>query len=231
MEITCNRCHQAVPADSCYCPACGLPQLVYSSEGEAAVPPSSERWPEPVRDASSIDWKPGVRAALTLAVPAGLLSSGISPLGVLRVFWMLGAAAAAVVLYMRSQRSAWITIGAGARIGLVTGLIAAWLAFGVSGAGLFVARVVLHHGDQIDATWRDNVNASQQMTQQWLAQMNLPNDVAQASAQRNWMLSSEGHAGFETASLVWSCFLLVLFAVGGGALSARMQARRRRPEA
>src|ERR1700739_4190159 len=171
--------------------------------------------PEPVRDASSIDWKPGMRAALTLAIPAGLLSSGISPLGILRVVWMLGAATAAVLFYMRSQRPAWITIGAGARIGLVTGLMAAWLAFGVSGAGVFIARVVLHHGDQIDTAWRDNDTASQQMTQQWVAQMNLPNDAAQANAQRNWMLSPEGHAGFETAGLAWSCFRIVFFAVGG----------------
>ena len=115
-------------------------------EGEGAVPPASERWPEPVRDASSIDWKPGMRAALMLAVPAGLLSSGISPLSVLGIFWMAGAAAWAVMLYMRSQRPAWITIGAGARIGLVTGLIAGWVAFGVSGVGLFVLRVVSHQG-------------------------------------------------------------------------------------
>jgi hypothetical protein len=143
---------------------------------------------------------------------------------------MLGAAVAAVLLYMRSQRPAWITIGAGARIGLATGLIAAWLAFGVSGAGLFVSRVVMHQGDQIDTAWRDNVNTSQQMTQQWMGQMSLPNDAAQVNAQRNWMLSPEGHAGFEIAGLIWSCLLLVLLAVGGGALGARMEARRRRPE-
>ena len=230
MEITCNRCHQPVPADSCYCPSCGLPQLVYNIEGEGAVPPPSERWPEPVRDASTIDWKPGMRAALTLAVPAGLLSSSATPLSAFRVLWMLGAAIAAVLLYMRSQRPAWITIGAGARIGLVTGLLAAWLAFGVSATGLFVSRVVLHHGNEIDSAWRDNVNASQQMTQQWIAQMKIPNNAAQLAAQRNWMLSPEGHAGFETAGLIWSCLLLVLFAVGGGALGARMESRRRRPE-
>jgi hypothetical protein len=230
MEITCNRCHQSVPAESCYCPSCGLPQLVYSAEGESAVPPATESWPEPVRDASSIDWKPGMRAALALAVPAGLLSSGISPLSILGIFWMAGAAAWAVVLYMRSQRPAWITWGAGARIGLVTGLMAGWLAFGASGAGLFVLRVISHQGNQIDSTWRDSVEKSQQKTQQLLAQMNLPNDAAQANLQRNWMLSPEGHAGFETMGLVWNCTLLLLFAVGGGALGARMQARKRRPE-
>lgn len=232
MEITCNRCHQPVLAESCYCPTCGLPQLVYSAEGENGSPVAAERWPEAVRDASSIDWKPGMRAALALAVPAGVLSSGISPLSVLGIFWMAGAAAWAVILYMRSQKPAWITIGAGARIGLVTGLIAAWLAFGLDGTGLFVSRVFMHQGAQMDAQWHDLVDKDEQKTQEWMAQMGAPSDAIQQSInpQRNLMLSQEGHAGFETLGLAWGCSLMVLFAVGGGALSARMQARRRRPE-
>ena len=227
MEMTCSRCHQPVPADSCYCPACGLPQLVYSAE----LPSSSvERLPEAVRDASSIDWKPGMRAALMLAVPAGLLSSGISPVGALGIFWMAGAALWAVTLYIRGQRAAWITMGAGARIGLVTGLIAGWLAFGFSGTGLFVTRVVLHQGSRIDSEWREFVEKDQQLSQQWLSQMSVPTEAAQINAQKNWMLSPEGHAGFQTMGLVWDCVLLVLFACAGGALGARMLARRRRPE-
>ena len=229
MEMTCNRCHQPVPADSCYCPACGLPQLVYSAEA-GSIPPPSERWPEAVRDASSIDWKPGMRAALALAVPAGLLSSGISPVSLFGIFWMAGAAVWAVVIYMRSQRPAWITMGAGARIGLVTGLIAGWLAFGASGTGLFVNRVVMHQGGQIDSEWREFVDKDQQLSQQWLSQMSVPTQTAQLNAQRNWMLSPEGHAGFQTMGLVFDCLLLVLFAVAGGALGARMLARSRRPE-
>ena len=229
MEMTCTRCHQAVPADSCFCPACGLPQLVYSAEAGAVAAPA-ERWPEPARDASSIDWKPGMRAALLLAVPAGLLSSGISPVGALGIFWVAGAALWAVTLYVRSQRPAWITVGAGARIGLVTGLIAGWLAFGISGAGLFTTRVFLKQGGQIDSAWREFVEKDQQLSQQWLKQMSVPAEAAELNAQKNWMLSPEGHAGFQTMGLVWDCGLLVLFAAGGGAFGARMLARRRRPE-
>ena len=59
------------------------------------------------------------------------------------LFWMAAAAAWAVAIYVRGQRPAWITVGAGARIGLVTGLLAAWLAFSISGATLFVDRFVL----------------------------------------------------------------------------------------
>lgn len=233
MEITCNRCHQSVPAESCYCPACGLPQLVYSAEGDGAVPPASERWPEPARDAGSIDWKPGMRAALALAVPAGLLSSGVSPLSPLGIFWMAGAAAWAVMLYMRSQRPAWITIGAGARIGLVTGLIAAWVTFGVSGIWLFVERVFLHQSASIDVVYSAFLTTFQQRAQESMSGMSGP-DAAQAQAWltqvQKWLTSSEGHAGIWAFSIAVNCAFLVLFAVGGGALSARMQARRRRPE-
>ena len=229
MEMTCTRCHQPILAETCYCPACGLPQLVYSTEA-GSVPPSTEHWPEKARDASSIDWRSGMRVSLALAVPAGLLSSGISPLNALGIFWMAAAAAWAVTLYMRSQRPAWITVGAGARIGLVTGLIAGWVAFGISGAGLFATRVFLHQGGQIDSAWREFVQKDQDLSQQWLKQMSVPTEAAQLTAQKNWMLSPEGHAGFQTMGLVWDCGLLVLFAAAGGALGARMLARRRRPE-
>jgi hypothetical protein len=234
MEITCNRCHQFVPADSCYCPACGLPQLVYSADGDSGgVPAASERWPEPVRDASSIDWKPGMRAALALAVPAGLLSSGISPLSALGIFWMAGAAAGAVMLYMRSQRPAWITMGAGARIGLVTGLIAGWVTFGASGIWLFVQRVILHQAGQIDAVYTAFLDAFKQKANESMASMSAA-DAAQLqttfSQIQAWLTSPEGHAGVWAFSIAFNCAFLVLFAVGGGALGARMQARKRRPE-
>jgi hypothetical protein len=228
MEITCHRCHQAVPAQSCFCPNCGLPQLVYTAESTNGAS-QAETWTEGVRDAGSINWKPGMRAALALAIPAGLLSSGISPLSALGLMWMGLGAIWAVKLYMRSQKPAWITIGAGARIGLVTGVMAAWLAFGISGSALFVERVVFHHSSAIDSEWKDRVDKSQQLTQQWATQMGVA-DAAQTTAQRNWMLSPEGHAGFQVFGMAASCLFLVLFATAGGALGARLVGRSRRPE-
>jgi hypothetical protein len=232
MEITCTRCHQTIQAENCYCPACGLPQLVYAPDGAPgqALP---ERLNEPVRDASSVDWKPGLRAALLLAIPAGLLSSGLSPVGALGLFWMAAAAAWAVVLYVRSQKPAWITIGAGARIGLVTGLLAGWLAFSISGGTLFVERYMLHQSSQIDGEWKSRVDTSQQLTQQWTASMNTA-DAAQAQATKtqiqNFMLTPEGHAGFESFGFAINTIFLLFFAAGGGALGARLLARNRRPE-
>ena len=232
MEITCTRCHRTIEAENCYCPACGLPQLLYapdSAPGQA----QPERLNEPARDASSVDWKPGLRVALLLALPAGLLSSGLSPVGVFGLFWMAAAAAWAVVLYVRSQRPAWITIGAGARIGLVTGLLAAWLAFSISGGALFVERYALHQSSQSDGEWKSRVVASQQLTAQWTAGMAAA-DAAQAEAARAqiqaFMLSPEGHAGFESLGFAANAFFLLFFAAGGGALGARLLARNRRPE-
>ncbi len=228
MEITCTRCHRTVLDDTSYCPACGLPQLVYTTE-DSAGQAQPERGNDTVRDAGSVEWKPALRAALMLAVPAGLLSSGLSPLSIFGLFWMASAAAWAVMLYVRGQKPAWVTIGAGARIGLVTGLLGGWLAFRASGGALFVERFVLHQSSQIDAEWKARVDASQEMTQKLTAQMGV-GDEAQLLAQKAWMLSPEGHAGIEAFGYASNSVFLLFFAVAGGALGSRLLARARRPE-
>jgi len=234
MEMTCTRCHQTVQADSCYCPACGLPQLVYTAEGvPGQVAP--EQWNEAaVKDASTVDWKPALRAAVMLAVPAGLLSSMISPMGFLGLFWMAVAAAWAVVLYVRSQQPAWITIGAGARIGLVTGLLGAWLAFGISGGALFVQRYALHQSSDIDRLYKTLfLDTFQERTQQSISGMS-SSDAAQVQSQfaqlQTWMASPDGRAGMWALGFALNSMFLLFFAVAGGALGARILARKRRPE-
>ena len=228
MEITCHRCHQTVEAENCYCPTCGLPQLVYATDSPAAQA-QPEHWDETVRDAATIDWKPALRVALLMAAPAGVMCSMFSPLGLGGWILMAASAAWAVSLYMRSQRPAWLTIGAGARIGLVTGLLGAWLAFGISGGDLFVKRYLLHQSTQMDAEWKANVDLSQQLTQQWVTQMGMA-DSAQLQAQRNWMLSPEGHAGLAVFSFASNSIFIILFGIAGGATGARLRARSRKPE-
>jgi hypothetical protein len=206
---------------------------VYSAEG---VPGQAvaEPWNEAVRDASTIDWKPALRAALMLAVPAGLLSSMVLPMGFLGLFWMALAAAGAVMLYMRSQRPAWVTIGAGARIGLVTGLLGGWLAFGISGGALFMERFVLHQPTRIDGLYKSLfLDTFEERAQQSIAGM-APPDAAQVQTQlaqiQAWMLSPEGHAGIWAFGFAFNSAFLLFFAVAGGAIGARMLARNRRPE-
>ena len=222
MEITCTRCHQAIEADNCYCPTCGLPQLMYSAEGIPGQAPA-ERFTEPIRDASTVDWKQAMRAALALAAPAGLLCSLFSPVSIFGLLWMSVAAAWAVALYLRSQRPAWITIGAGARIGLVTGLIGGWVAAAASGATLWVMRFFLHQGKSLDDTWQTII--SDQVTRQWTS---AGVDVQTIALYKAWLLSPEGRAGSMLSAILLLVAALIFFAVGGGAVGARFQARQRR---
>jgi hypothetical protein len=151
------------------------------------------------------------------------------------MIWMAIAAAWTVALYMRrSQRPAGITLGAGTRIGLVTGLLAGWLAFGISGGALFVQRYLLHQSSQIDAEWKSRVVMSQQLAEQLTSGM-IPADAVQAQAVRAaqfqaWMLSPEGHAGMEVFQFATNVAFLLFFAAAGGALGARLLARTPKPE-
>jgi hypothetical protein len=224
METTCHRCHQTVLAENCYCPSCGLPQLVCATDSSAGQA-LSEPWDGVVRDASSIHWKPAMSASLKLAIPVGVLCTLLSPLGMSGLFWMAAAATWTVSLYLRSQKPAWITVGAGARIGLVTGLLGGWLAFAANGGLLFARRYLLHQSSQIDASWKEMIEESQQLT----ARMGFSN-AAQIQSQTASMLTPEGHAGYLTFRLFMYAVFMIAFAVAGGALGARMLGRSRQPE-
>jgi hypothetical protein len=225
MDITCNRCHQPVTDQNCFCPTCGLPQLVYLSE-DGETPAQAERWNEAAKDASQVEWKPALRAAMILAIPAGLLSCGSWPVGLLGLFWMAAAGAWTVSIYVRRQRPVWITMGAGARIGLVTGLLAGWLAFGTTGVAFYCNRFLLHEGKSFDDVWASMVN------QNFNPQLQAASENAQAMmAFRNMLLSPEGRAGLMLIGMLVIEIALLVFAAAGGALGARMMARTRHPEA
>jgi hypothetical protein len=224
MEITCTRCHQTVQAENCYCPVCGLPQLVYSADGSQGQG-QPDRWNEAVRDAGSVDWKPALRSAVMLAIPAGLFCSLFSPISILGLPLMAATAAWVVVLYVRRQRPAWITMGAGARIGLVTGILGGWTAAASTGVTLFAMRFWLHQGAFYDDLWQNLVN--QQMSQQWTT---MGVDAPTIALMKAWLLPPEGRAGWLLAAIALLTMALLLFAVAGGALGARLLARTRRPE-
>ncbi|MGD1105593.1 MAG: hypothetical protein ABR865_01005 [Terracidiphilus sp.] len=223
MEVTCSRCHQTVQPGDCFCPFCGLPQLVYTADGSAG-PGRPERAGEPVRDASTVDWKAALRLALMLAIPAGAVCSLFSPAGILGFPLMAAAGAWAVALYMRGRRPAWITIGAGARIGLVTGILGSWAAAFTSAVSLYAQRFWLHRGPAIDDAWLAQINLS---TQQ-LATMNF--DAQQIAMNRAIMLSPEGHAGYMLFTTAFLAVILLAVSVAGGALGARFLGRPRRME-
>jgi len=224
MEITCNRCRQTVQAENCYCPVCGLPQLVYAAD----LPPGQtvpEHWNEAVRDAGSVDWKPALRAILKLAIPAGVLCSMLSPLGIFGLFWMAAAATWAVALYLRSQRPAWITIGAGARIGVVTGLVGGWIAAATFAASLFAMRFFFHQGRLFDNFWQSQIG--EKFNQQLAAS---GQDAQTILLTKTLLNSPEGRGGMTLCVIFFMVLALVAFATAGGALGARMLGRTRQPE-
>jgi hypothetical protein len=225
MEITCNRCHQPVGAESCYCPACGLPQLVYTSDTNAG-PTQQEKLTEAVGDASAVRWRPALRAAMMVAIPAGLLSSGLSPVGTLGLFWMSAAAAWAVMIYVRGQQSAWITMGAGARIGSLTGLMAAWVALAATSCWLFAIRN-LGQGRIIDEMWQSRVT---QLSRQWQGMNPDPRTGAMMKSVLAWLPTSEARAGFFLLGMAMLAIAMLAFAAVGGALGARLLARSRRSQ-
>jgi hypothetical protein len=109
----------------------------------------------------------------------------------------------------------------------------AWLAFAVSGGALFVDRFVLHQSSQMDAVYKTYVDALRQQTHEKMAMMG-PADATEFRLElapfKAAILSPEGHAGIWAGSIAVSSLFLLLFAVAGGALGARLLARTRRPE-
>ena len=206
-----------------FCPTCGLPQLVYSAE-DGAENAQPARWDEAVRDASSVAWRPAMRSAFTLGLPAGVFCACLWPVGVISMFLMGVTGAWVVSLYMKAQRPAWITLGAGARIGLVTGLIGAWTASATCGMALFAMRYWFHQGGLFDNFWTRMVEV--QFTQQW---NNMGADAQTVATVKAMLLSPDGRASWALCTVSFLIASSLVCAIAGGALSARVQARRRRP--
>jgi hypothetical protein len=214
-----------------------MPQLIYVASETPGIPltdgeASFENGPGSV--SNGIAWRPALQAALLLAIPAGLLSATLSP--ILALVWVMGAAAWAVGLYAKRVRQNGLSTGSGARIGLVTGLFAAWLSFGMNGVALWVTRFLRHQGGQIDSEWMTVVQQSIARDQQVVAQAGVSAaQGAQMMQMTEWfrglMLSPEGRAGFALIGLLVLAAVLPVFASIGGAVGARLLAQPRRPSA
>jgi len=113
-----------------------------------------------VRDAGSVDWKVALRAALKVAIPAGLLCCGYPFIGFFGLVWMAAAGAWAVVALPAQPEATLDYLGAGARIGLVTGLLGGWTAAAGMSALLFAMPLFFfHQGKVFDNFWQNQVSA------------------------------------------------------------------------
>ena len=163
-----------------------------------------------------------MRSVLLFGLPAGVMCSFLSPIGIFG-FLLMGAAGAWVVsVYMRNRQPAWITLGAGARIGFVTGIVGSWAAAATTGITLFVLRYAAHQGQVFDGFWLSIVN--NQLTQEWTT---MGADTQTIQELKTLLLSPAGRAGWILCALAFLSAGMLIFAVAGGALGARMQIRRR----
>jgi len=227
LEVTCQRCHEPLREDERYCSACGLPQLTYAAD-EAAPPQAGVSFQDgPGNPAAylsdSVVWRPALKAALILAIPAGVLAYSMTTLG---LFWMVGAAAWAVALYAKRIPPGWLTVGVGARIGLITGFFASWFTIALDSTGLWISRFVLHEGGKWDSMWLAEVHETFQRNQQMVSQMGMTAAQAAQYLQisqffRDNMLSIEGRAGWALSGLLLLAVLLIPFATVGGIVGAR----------
>jgi len=232
LEAACTRCNETLRDADRYCSVCGLPHLTYvPAEMPALELGTLAEGPEPVSGTSGIAWRPALSAALLLALPTGVLCSELSSIGQsLALVWMVGAAAWAVSLYGKSARKRSMTTGAGARIGFITGLFAGWLTLSVNGITIWAQRFIFHHGGQIDSDWVQEVDRTLQLSQQTLVQLGMATAMVAQSNQllRSRMLSAEGRAGYPFFNFLTNAGILMLFAILGGAVSARFLVQPRR---
>jgi hypothetical protein len=83
-------------------------------------------------------------------------------------------------------------------------------------------RFWLHQGSTFDSFWQELVN------QQQAQGTAVGADVQTLAAVKALMISAEGRAGLVLFGITFLMATLVLFAIAGGALSARLLARTRR---
>ncbi len=213
-----------------------MPQLLYVPAEAAVFAPGVESNPRELSypgasiarglgSASEIAWRPALQAAIVLAIPASLLCTSM-----IGLVFIVAASAWAVHLYTRRIHSGGISTGAGARIGLVTGLLASWLFVGFQGVLLWLARFPFHQGSVIDSMWAAavlNLDQKQQETVQ--AGTATPASIETAHQMRAFIVSSDGKAAMAMISLCLVVAVMIFLAAIGGALGARLSAQQRRP--
>jgi hypothetical protein len=91
----------------------------------------------------------------------------------------------------------------------------------------YARRFLFHQGNEFDDVWQSMVA---QVSQQW-QQISAANQDQQAGeffkTASAWLLSSEGRAGSALGGLIMIEFILVVFAVAGGALGAKFMTKAR----
>lgn len=220
MTLNCHRCGEGLDESDLFCPSCGAPQFRFAAPEEAAGTDSGARAASSPGRLQGICWRDALIAAMTVSIPAGVLSS-LSVLSWGCCLWVVGGAVACIAIYHRRAPAFLLETRYGLRIGAVAGLIAAYSFVSATAVWRVVQRYVLHQGAAIDSIY---VQVIQQSTA--LVQSN-PDTQAQWRAYVHFLLSPDGRAAFTLVNSATTSLGIIFFSALGGALGVRLIARRK----
>jgi hypothetical protein len=173
MPYPCYQCSAETPDGVVFCQQCGAPQIRVAPP--AISPPNREdstvekesKLAERVVRSATADARSGVGVNRGLARSRALLSAltivGLMLVPLLMLFfplWMVLGGVLTVYLYFRKDAGAVLSLGEGARMGLMAGLIAFAIYSTLIGTGLAYDLLALHNGPQLMATLRSHVEQS-----------------------------------------------------------------------
>jgi len=214
MVKDCHRCGSPLATPETFCPNCGAPQLLYEA-GADGVEGAVETGATALRD---IQWSQAVGAAVTFAVPVGLLSSPVVPvLSTACCLWVVGGAVLAVGLYQRRSATRILARPVGVRIGAIIGLMAAAVAAAFNAAAMVVERYVLHGGDAMEKTYQ----ATMEQVSAATMQISSGSPAEMRDAMR-FLLSPDGQAASALLTALLSSIGIAVFSMIGGALGTRI---------
>lgn len=229
----CSRCHTVLHREDegtlVFCWNCGAAQVHLSEElreqidqqiaGQMAGPAALDPSPQPVSP-TAIVWPGAIQCAgLAGAVAAafGLLSLVLAPVGLLSVFWVVGAPAFILLIYSGRFRQTHITAGFGARLGVLSGLAILLASFTIDTLDLLLRRFAFHNAGPIDLQLAD---IFAQMRASFAAQ------AGPATGPALSMLAiPEFRAGILLSSVAMVIVFYLVFAATAGALSGYIRSR------
>ena len=210
----CHRCGASLPSPDMFCPTCGAPQLRYEPSVDAADGNTEAKG----HARGEISWKQAIAAAVTFAVPVGLLSSSLVPLlSAGCCLWVIGGAIAAVALYQRRSASTVLSRHVGSRIGLIIGLFAAAVAAASDAVSMIFERYVMRGGESMEKAYQTSMEQASAMA----AQIS-NHSPAQAQEMLRFALSPDGRAASALLSALMMSVGITVFSMIGGSLGSRI---------
>jgi len=214
MAKDCHRCGSPLASPEAFCPSCGAPQLLYEAGADGADG-AAMSGTIPLRDTQ---WSRALGAAVTFAVPVGLLCSPVVPvLSGACCLWVIGGAVAAVGLYQRRSATRILPRPVGVRIGTIIGLMAAAVAAAFNAAAVVFERYILHGGEAMDKTYQATMEQVSAATMQ--ISSGSPAEVRDAM---RFLLSPDGRAASALLTALLSSIGITVFSMIGGALGTRI---------